>query len=147
MDYIERYKNGKFEQVWDDLQSLGPSMRDDKFFSQAQAVATETMERVRRNCETIISRLSKMGYVFDRYPDGSRRNYSPEPISPPTSETHSDLLELETEAGPLPVSRPSRTANAFRSDVPVHLVPIYSTFLLICVFGFRFVSDSSPPPP
>jgi hypothetical protein len=104
MDYIERYKNGEFEQVWNDLQSMGPSIRDDEFFSQAQAVATETMERVRRNCETIISRLTKMGYVFDRYPDGTRRFYSPEPLSSPTSETHSDLLELEAEVGPLPLS-------------------------------------------
>lgn len=104
MDYIERYMKGEFEQVWDDLQSLGPSVRDDGFFPQAQAVAMETMERVRRNCEMLISRLTKMGYIFDRYPDGSRRFYSPVPISPPVGEMHSDLVELEAEAGPLPVS-------------------------------------------
>jgi hypothetical protein len=104
VDYIERYKNGEFKQVWADLLSLGPSVRNEEFFSQANAVASETMVRVRRNCETLVARLSEMGYVFDRFPDGSRRFYAPEPLSLPTDETRSDLLELENEAGPLPIS-------------------------------------------
>jgi hypothetical protein len=104
VDYLERYKDGEFEQVWDDLLSLGPSVRNDEFFSEAEAVASEIMARVRRNCETLVSRLSEMGYVFDKFPDGSRRSYTPGPLSPPTDEMRSDFLELENAAGPLPVS-------------------------------------------
>lgn len=104
MDFIERYKNGEFEQVWNDLQSLGSSVRDEEYFSQAQMVAAETMVRVRRNCETLIQRLREMDYMFDRYPDGSRRSFSQPPLSPPSDQTHSDIAELEAQAGPLPIS-------------------------------------------
>jgi hypothetical protein len=104
MDYFGRYKNGEYEQVWNDLQLLGPSVRNQEVFAQAQLIAHETMARVRRNCETLISRLTEMGYVFDRYPDGTRRSYRPEPLSPPTEEMRYDQIELEGEVGPLPIS-------------------------------------------
>jgi hypothetical protein len=104
VDYFERYENGEYEQVWNDLQMLGPSVQNEEVFAQAQLIAKETMARVRRNCETLISRLTEMGYVFDRYPDGSRRSFKPEPLTPPTDDMKSDQLELEVEVGPLPIS-------------------------------------------
>jgi hypothetical protein len=104
VDFPARYKNGELEAVWNELESLGPTVRDEEFFHQARQVANETMARVRRNCETIISRLEKMGYVFDRYPDGSRRPFRTKPIDPPTDDMRAHLLELEALAGPIPIS-------------------------------------------
>ena len=104
MDYIERYNNGEFEQVWDELLSLGRSVRSEENLLQAQLVATESMARVRRNCETLIVRLRERGYVFDRYPDGFRRSFNLPPLAPPSDEMCADQSELEAEAGPLPIS-------------------------------------------
>ena len=104
MNYLERYQNGEVEQVWNDLQNLGASIRDDPYYTPAQEVATETMRRVRRNCERIISRLQTLGYVFGTYPDGTRRSYIGEPITRPSDQIRADSEELESEAGPLPLS-------------------------------------------
>ncbi len=104
MNYFERYQNGEYERVWKELQDLGAEVRNEPYFSQAQAVAAETMRRVRRNCEKILSRLQKMGYVFGKYPDGSRRSSRMPPSMPPSARMQSTIEELEEEAGPLPLS-------------------------------------------
>ena len=104
MNYLERYQNGEHEQVWQELQALGAAVRNEPYLSQAQAVATETMRRVRRNCERVISRLRTFGYVFGTYPDGTRRPYNMPPLTPPSEEMRADCEELEAEAGPLPLS-------------------------------------------
>ena len=104
MNYLERYRLGEYEQVWDELQALGQAVREEPHYSQAREVAAETMRRVRRNCERIISRLTSLGYVFGTYPDGTPRSYTPEPFAPPSAATLADLAELEEEAGPLPLS-------------------------------------------
>ena len=104
MNYLERYQNGEHEQVWTELQALGANIREQPHYSQAQAVATETMHRVRRNCERIVSRLHSLGYVFGTFPDGSRRSYRADPLAPPSAEMRADLEELEAAAGPLPLS-------------------------------------------
>lgn len=104
MNYLERYQNGEYEQVWKELQSLGADVRNEPYLSQAQAVAAETMRRVRRNCEKIVSRLQKMGYVFGTFPDGTRRSYRVPPLTPPSARMQADIEELTTEAGPLPLS-------------------------------------------
>src|SRR5690349_15599173 len=69
MNYLERYRNGEYEQVWNEFQALGPLVRQEPYYAQAQAVATETMRRVRRNCERLVSRLQTLGYVFGTFPD------------------------------------------------------------------------------
>ena len=104
MNYLERYQNGEYEQVWKELQDLKANVRQQPYLSQAQAVATETMRRVRRNCERIISRLQRFGYVFGTFPDGTRRSYRVAPLTPPSDRIRADLEELESEAGPLPLS-------------------------------------------
>lgn len=103
MNYLERYRNGEYEQVWNELQALGPAVRRETHYSQAREVAVETMQRVRRNCERLMSRLSALGYVFGTFPDGSR-SYTPAPLTPPSEPMRADLAELEAEAGPLPLS-------------------------------------------
>src|SRR5687768_3416287 len=104
MNYLERYQNGEYEQVWKELQNLEASIRNEPYYTQAQEVATETMRRVRRNCERIISPLHTLGYVFGTFPDGTRRSYTVEPLTPPSDEMQADSEELESEAGPLPLS-------------------------------------------
>ena len=81
MDFVERYRTGEHQQVWNDLQALGPAVRREPNYAQAREVAAETMRRVRRNCERLVSRLGKLGYVFGTFPDGpgapSKQNRSP----------------------------------------------------------------------
>ena len=103
MDYLKRYRNGEYEQVWDELKALGPAVRQERYYSQACAVATETMRRVSGNCELIVSRLRAAGYIFGTYPDGSRAFQLP-PLAAPSNETHRAVTQFEKEAGPLPLS-------------------------------------------
>lgn len=104
MNYLERYRNGDFERVWDELQALGPAVREEPHYSRAREVANETMQRVRHNCDLIVARLRSAGYLFGTYPDGSGRSYACEPLAPPSDATRADIAELEAEAGPLPLS-------------------------------------------
>jgi hypothetical protein len=104
MNYLERYQNGEYEQVWKELQELEAKVREEPYYTQAQEVAIETMRRVRRNCERIISRLQNFGYIFGTFPDGTRRSYRVPPLTPPSARMQADREELESEAGPLPLS-------------------------------------------
>src|SRR5690348_10308173 len=62
--YLERYLAGAHEQVWDELTALGAVVRQESLYRDALAVARETMRRVRHNIETLIPRLSAVGYTF-----------------------------------------------------------------------------------
>lgn len=104
MGYLERYLAGEHEQVWNELQALGPTVREQTNYSEAWEVALETMRRVRRNCERLISKLGGMGYVFGTYPDGSRGYYSEGPLVLPSAATRADSAELEKRAGHIPLS-------------------------------------------
>src|SRR5262245_56779258 len=104
MDYLQRYRNGEFQQVWDELQALGAAVRTEPHFSPARQVATETMRRVRRNCEQIVARLRGLDYVFGTYPDGSSGYYSQGPLVPPSEATRANVAELDQRVGPLPLS-------------------------------------------
>ncbi|GHO49495.1 hypothetical protein [Ktedonospora formicarum] len=64
MTYLERYLNGEYEQVWDELMQLGADVRQEPVYTDALSVARETMRRVRRNIETLIERLPHRGYIF-----------------------------------------------------------------------------------
>jgi hypothetical protein len=104
MNYLERYLNGEYEQVWSELQAVGSAVRQEPHFSLAQQVASETMGRVRRNCELLVCRLDSLGYVFATYPDGSNGYFTLGPLVPPSESTLADCAELEERAGPLPLS-------------------------------------------
>ncbi len=104
MNYVERYVGGEFEVVWNELQALGPAVREEPAYSQARQVAEETMRRVRRNCERIVARLRTRGYRFGVYPDGSLVSYSPGPLADPSDSARRDVSVLESAVGPLPVS-------------------------------------------
>jgi hypothetical protein len=63
--YLERYLNGEHEQVWNELIALGDQVRQEPHYSDALAVARETMQRSRRNIEKLYQRLQDLGYQFD----------------------------------------------------------------------------------
>ncbi len=104
MGYLERYRNGEHERVWSELQALGPAVRREPDYSQALEVALETMRRVRRDCEQLVSRLQHLGYAFGIYPDGSHGYHPQGPLVPPSFRTLSDCAQLEDRAGSLPLS-------------------------------------------
>jgi hypothetical protein len=87
--YLERYLNGEYEAVWQELLDLGPAIREEPLFSDAQAVAHETMRRAKDNVETLILRLLELGYQFE-----NDRGYRLA-----TSEDLKDLAEIERLAG------------------------------------------------
>lgn len=62
--YLERYLVGEHERVWAELVALGGDVRQEPFYSDALAVARETMRRARANIETLIQRLTTLGYRF-----------------------------------------------------------------------------------
>src|SRR5260221_13151377 len=64
MTYLERYTNGEYEPVWNELQALGPAVRQEPVYSDALAVARETMGRARHTIEELIQRLIRIGFVF-----------------------------------------------------------------------------------
>lgn len=64
MSYLERYTNGEYELVWDELQALRSAVRQEPVYSDALAVARETMRRVRSTIEELIQRLLGIGFVF-----------------------------------------------------------------------------------
>lgn len=104
MNYLERYRDGEYERVWDELRALGPTVRQEPHYLEAREVAAETMRRVRRNCELIVARLQSLGYVFGTYPDGTTGYYTEGPLVSPSDAMRDSTSELEAEAGPLPLS-------------------------------------------
>lgn len=62
--FYDRYQRGERIQVWSDLIALGEAVRQEPVYSDAVAVACETMTRSRQNVETLIARLDGIGYEF-----------------------------------------------------------------------------------
>jgi len=62
------------------------------------------MQRVKTNVETIVERLHKIGYRFGRYPDGTTLSYYVGPITPPVAGVGEKIAQLESLAGPVPLS-------------------------------------------
>ena len=63
-NYYDRYQRGERIEVWSDLIALGDAVRQEPVYSDAVAVARETMTRARENVETLITRLDGIGYEF-----------------------------------------------------------------------------------
>ena len=93
--YLDRYRAGEHEAVWSELAALGADVRHEPVYSDARAVARETMTRVRHNVELLAPRLRELGYRF-AHPD--------EVLVPPTPELLERLDWLEAGAGPMPLS-------------------------------------------
>jgi hypothetical protein len=63
--YYDRYQGGEHEAVWADLLALGNGVHEEPVYSDAVAVARETMSRARTNIETLIVRLDNIDYRFE----------------------------------------------------------------------------------
>jgi hypothetical protein len=74
MNYLQRYLNGEREQVWNELIALGDQVREEPIYSDAKAVARETMTRARKNIELLYERLRAVGYQFDADAKPSEEN-------------------------------------------------------------------------
>jgi hypothetical protein len=88
--YLERYLAGGYEQVWAELEALGAAVREEPLYSDALAVARETMRRVRENLEVLIPRLVKAGYQFGY---GWVQPSVNEPFGWQLRQTYLDMLE------------------------------------------------------
>jgi hypothetical protein len=105
--YLERYVAGEYEQVWANLLTLGPHVREESVYADALAVAQETMRRVRRTFETLIPRLEAAGYQFGyAWAQGQEfPSAPPDPVfAPPPPQVAPLLAELEAQVGALPLS-------------------------------------------
>lgn len=104
---LDRYIAGEQETVWAEM--LAGIDREGNPISEAEqwAVAVETMRRARQNIETIIARLSAIGYQFGVYPDGTLpRNGKPfeGPLIPPPLDTAGKIRQIEALVGAIPIS-------------------------------------------
>jgi hypothetical protein len=102
---LSRYLAGAYEQVWEELLSMGEDVRREPWYTEARAVAQETSRRVRHNCELLIPRLEQLGWrFFDAQPE-LRNPRAPwqrvARLCPPASPVV--LNEIERRFGPLPL--------------------------------------------
>src|SRR5688500_16096331 len=94
-DWLDVYLSGERELVWRAMFSRGPDIRGEDLFESAEAVARETMGRVRANVELVVARLRELGYQF----------HSPESVHvPPSADAVAQLDEFEQRVGPIPRS-------------------------------------------
>jgi hypothetical protein len=63
--YLERYEQGEYQQVWQELVALGAAIRTEPLLSDARAVAQTMMTRTRHNIALLIERLQSLKYRFD----------------------------------------------------------------------------------
>jgi hypothetical protein len=113
-EWLERYRQGDCEQVWEELYTLGPAVCQEPVYSDALAVAHETMRRVRVNIELLIPRLQTIGYEFGyewlRASDPQNPSLAkwiaeqPAIYTPPPEETERQIVQFEQETGLLPLS-------------------------------------------
>lgn len=109
--YLERYLAGEREAVWEELTAFGAAIREEPLFADAQAVARETMRRVRHNIELLIPRLRALGYRFGEIPhaygweEWEREFTKAYPVfQPPPPDTAGRLDDLEQRVGVVPLS-------------------------------------------
>jgi hypothetical protein len=103
--YLDRYLPGEHEQVWADLVALGPVAREEPLYSDAWALACETMRRVRRNMELLIPRLGALGCKFGHsWLPADELQAHPPAFTPPAQDVPEIIAEFERRIGVLPLS-------------------------------------------
>jgi hypothetical protein len=93
--YLERYLQGEHVDVWAELVGIGSAVRDDLFYSDAQAVAREMMTRAKYNVSVLVERLKLLNYRFVK-PDRA--------WVPPDAKHLSFFQDLEQRHGPFPLT-------------------------------------------
>lgn len=130
--FFSRYQKGECEAVWAELLALQGQVRHEPHYSDALAVARETMRRAQHNIEVLISRLQLVGYTFgyawiepraliedrelheaasdeereevERYSIRAWAQTKPPVLAPPRPDVQFRLAELEQAIGLLPLS-------------------------------------------
>jgi hypothetical protein len=104
---MERYLRGEYAEVWSELARLP----ENTFASQAvvsdcEAVAQETMTRVRRNCEELARRLGVQGYTFSdpELTESRAGTWIRGHIVTPGTTVPVAIAEIERLAGAVPLS-------------------------------------------
>ena len=97
--FLKRYLDGEREAVWAEMTALGAEIRETAYAKDARAVAQETMRRARRNVETLIRRLDRLGYRFE----------VPKPPSPERRDTRT----IEERMAAVRLERPKFTESQF----------------------------------
>jgi hypothetical protein len=106
--YLERYIAGEHEHVWHELLAQGVAVREEPLYTDAWAVAVETMRRAHANIEVLAARLKTHGYTFGYCWAGAlersvARGQAPT-FAPPPPNVGEQIAELERLTGPLPLS-------------------------------------------
>jgi hypothetical protein len=99
--WLARYRSGDEERVWRELLAAGEDVRKEPLYSDALAVARETMWRARENAERLIGRLGLLGYsfAFPRRGDGPVGYAALAPVVPPQM-----VDDIERRVGALPLA-------------------------------------------
>lgn len=105
--FLQRFLAGEYQNVWGELLDLDDRIRAEPLYSDALAVARETMRRARFNIELLIPRLWNAGYYFGYQqlavaPDFAGRQ--PHVFAPPHHNVQQTLAQLEALVGTLPLS-------------------------------------------
>jgi hypothetical protein len=96
MTSFSRYLAGQHVQVWTELRGVGSDVReDDRLLAEAEAVARETMSRVKRNLERLREGLRDLGY---RFTDPAAT------LVGPADSALDGVARVEAVIGPLPLA-------------------------------------------
>ena len=99
--WIDRYRAGEREEVWEDLRSLGTEVRTDAYRSDAQAVCDEMASRARTNIDLLIRRLRAEGFEFV---SNDALNHLRTPFVAPTPDAPAFAAWLDESLGRIPLA-------------------------------------------
>lgn len=101
--YLSRYIHGEHESVWDELLAKESGVRPEPLYSDAYAVAMETMSRVKDNIEVVIQRLQLLDYEFT-CPYRAEDERIALVYNPPPNDILGKISEIEARMGTLPLA-------------------------------------------
>jgi hypothetical protein len=99
--WLERYREGRREQVWHELRQCGRRVREPDLAAEAQSVCDEMARRARRNLEVVVARLTAQGYRFHTNDEAQ------EPVKalrPPGPDAPALVRWLEDTVGDMPMA-------------------------------------------
>lgn len=98
-EWLSRYRGGRRDEVWHELDLLGEEVRESGFAEEAQLVCDEMARRARYNVDLIVKRLTDVGYRFHSN-DDERTPWLPH--VPPTADAPALVEWMERLSGPVP---------------------------------------------
>ena len=64
LNFYNRYQQGFYVEVYDDLLIMEEQLFDSNLYEDSLHIMQEMMKRVRSNIELLIPRLHSLGYIF-----------------------------------------------------------------------------------